>query len=54
MSPVSRRAPRPALTRSRLYRMLIPAALVVVAAGTVAVLALAAAVLFGIIPYPGR
>lgn len=54
MSPPARRAPRPALTRSRLYRLLIPVALAVVAIGTIAVLALAAAVLFGIIPYPGQ
>ena len=45
---------RPALTRSRLYRLLVPAAVVLVAAGTLIVLALAAAVLLGVLPYPGR
>jgi len=45
---------RPALTRSRLYRLLVPAAVVLVAAGTLIVLALAAGVLLGVLPYPGR
>lgn len=54
MSPPMRRAPRPVLTRSRLYRLLIPVTLAVVAVGTITVLVLAAAVLFGIISYPGR
>lgn len=52
-SPV-RRAPRPPLTRTRLYRLLVPVALAVVAMGTITILVLAAAVLFGIISYPGR
>jgi hypothetical protein len=40
--------------RSPLYRVLVPAAVVLVASGTVIVLALAAAVLLGVLPYPGR
>lgn len=48
------KAPRPALVRSRLYRVLVPAAVVLVASGTLIVLALAAAVLLGVLPYPGR
>lgn len=50
----SARAARPALMRSPLYRVLVPAAVVLVASGTVIVLALAAAVLLGVLPYPGR
>lgn len=48
------RAPRPAITRRRLYRIGVGAALVVLAVGTAVVLALAAGVLLGILPYPGR
>lgn len=49
-----RRAPRPALTRARAYRMLVPALLVVLAAIAAIVLVLAGGVLLGLIPYPGR
>ena len=45
---------RPSLTRSRWYRLLVPVTVVLVAAGTLIVLALAAGVLLGVLPYPGR
>lgn len=49
-----RRAPRPPLTRATFYRTAVPVLLIVLAVVTVIVLLLAAGVLFGIIPYPGR
>ncbi len=48
------RAPRPAVTRSRAYRIGVGAALMILAVATAAVLVLAAAVLLGVLPYPGR
>lgn len=50
----TRRPRRLPLVRSRLYRLLVPATVALVAAGTLIVLALAAAVLLGVLPYPGR
>ncbi len=54
MTGTSRRAQRPPLTRARLYRTLVPLALVVLAVVTVVVLILAGGVLLGIVPYPGK
>ena len=48
------RVRRPALVRARWYRWIVPAAVIAVGAGTLIVLALAAGVLLGIVPYPGR
>ncbi|MDQ7819378.1 MAG: hypothetical protein QN173_05670 [Armatimonadota bacterium] len=48
------RVARPAVTRSRAYRLTVALLLAILAAGTVAVLVLAAAVLLGVVPYPGR
>lgn len=53
-TPPVLRAPRPLLTRARAYRLVVPAVLVALALGTVVVLMLAAGVLLGILPYPGR
>lgn len=49
-----RRAPRPALTKARGYRMLMPVLLAFLALLTLVVLILAGGVLFGLIPYPGK
>jgi len=54
MTGRARRAGRPPLTRARAYRTLVPVALAVLAAVTAGVLIVAAGVLLGIIPYPGR
>ncbi|HET6781743.1 MAG TPA: hypothetical protein VFH67_06580 [bacterium] len=50
----ARRATRPALSKARGYRVIVPALLAVLALITVVVLVLAGGVLFGLIPYPGR
>lgn len=49
-----RRVERPALTRSSLYRLAVPIALVVLGAVMLALLVLAGGVLLGLLPYPGR
>lgn len=51
---MSARAARPALTRARAYRTLVPVVLALVGLGTIVVLVLAAGVLLGLLPYPGR
>lgn len=49
-----RRAPRPPMTQTRLYRVLVPAALVTLALTAAVILVLAGGVLVGIVPYPGK
>lgn len=49
-----RRVPRPALTRTRFYRAAVPVFLVVLAGVMLLLLLLAAGVLLGILPYPGK
>ncbi len=48
------RGSRPPLTRSRLYRALVPAALVTLAVVAAGILVLAGGMLLGLVPYPGR
>ncbi len=49
-----RRAPRPPLTRARLYRVVVPFLLVVLAAATGVLVIVVAGVLLGLVPIPGR
>ncbi len=49
-----RRAPRPPLTRARLYRVVVPFILVVLAAATGVLVIVVAGLLLGLVPIPGR
>jgi hypothetical protein len=49
-----RRVPRPPLTRAPGYRIGVPLLIALVGLAALAVLVLAAGVLLGLIPYPGR
>jgi len=54
MAPRPRRVARPASSRSPLYRLVVPAALVLLGAVMLALLLLAGGVLLGVLSYPGR
>ncbi len=49
-----RRALRPPLTRARLYRVVVPFILIVLAAATGVLVIVVAGLLLGLVPVPGR
>lgn len=51
---VLKRAPRPPLTRARLYRAVVPLFLIVLATTTVGLVIFAIGLLLGLVPLPGR